>query len=82
MAARTITYRFVVVYVHEGREIPGAPEVWRGQVTDVSSAPPAGEVASRASFNALEELPGILRGMLQTAGARFPVEPAAGKGKD
>jgi hypothetical protein len=79
MAARTNIYRFVVIYMHEAREIPGAPEIWRGQVTYVSSSPPGGEIGSRAAFTTLEELPGILRSLLQASGVQCPPETAREK---
>lgn len=71
-AARTEIYRFVVVYIYEGREIQGTPEVWRGHVTHVSGGLTGDEAASRVVFEALDELPGILRNLLTASGAPCP----------
>jgi len=82
MAARTNTYRFVVIYMHEAREIPGAPEIWRGHVTYVSSSPPGGEIGSRIAFTTLEELPGVVRTLLQASGVQCPPETVRGNCKE
>ena len=75
-ATRTETYRFVVVYIREGREIQGAADVWRGHVTSVPSGPNADEAGSRVPFKGLDELPGILRGLLRACGAgAWPASP-------
>ncbi len=76
--ARAEIYRFVVVYVCEGRETPGAPGIWRGHVTQVSDGLTV-EAAPRIAFTQLDDLPGILRNLLTASGA--PCPPASPPGE-
>ena len=66
---RAESYRFIVVYTREPREIPGADDVWKGQVIRV----PTGEEDmegghSRAAFSHLQEVPAIIRRLMAPAG--------------
>lgn len=64
------TYRFVVTYRREPREIRGAREEWRGTVQRVPDAleqlaRPGREVSM--SFTELGEIPDIIRSLVEKA---------------
>ena len=78
------SYRFVVVYRCEPREIPGAAGEWRGwvaRVPDPREREMKGTEETRRGFLELEELPGVIRKLMGDQ-AEAPQPRAAGKGKD
>ncbi len=74
-----ISYRFVVAYRREPREIGGAAEEWRGWVQRVPE-PNEGvfaEESDRIWFGDLKELPGVVRSLIERIGS----EESTGRGK-
>ena len=60
-----LTYRFVVLFRREPREISGAAEEWRGSVRRVPSA--LEEEPKRVGFRQLSELPEVIRTLIDQA---------------
>ncbi len=70
-ASHPQSYRFVVVYRAEAREIEGAAEVRRGWIEQVVDPRrlEAGEIGQmRLGFQSLSELPGLIARMIDAAG--------------
>lgn len=75
------SYRFVVVYRCEPREIPGAAGEWRGwvaRVPDPRERETQGSEEPRRGFLELEELPGAIRKLMGDQ-AEAPQPRAAAK---
>ncbi|MCH8168594.1 MAG: hypothetical protein IIC03_11805 [Proteobacteria bacterium] len=75
------SYRFVVVYRCEPREIPGAAGEWRGwvaRVPDPRERETQGSEETRRGFLELEELPGAIRKLMGDQ-AEAPQPRAAAK---
>jgi hypothetical protein len=71
------TFRFVVVYRAEAREIAGATPVWRGwveQVPDPRALDDAMQPCPRLGFQDLAELPALFSEIIARSGAEPEVE--------
>lgn len=71
--ARSRTYRFIVVYRIEEREIDGAEEIRRGWVERVPDPRNATDAeTTRVGFHDLGSLPGLIDKIVETAEAETP----------
>lgn len=66
------TYKFVITFRREPREIAGAPARWRGWVMRVETTWPPG-TARRLWFSRLAQLPDAIRRLIEEAGGDPPV---------
>lgn len=77
------SHRFVIVYRTETREIADAAVVWRGwveRVPDPRQIEAEQAEGQRLGFHALDELPGLIRALMDQSGAQQ--RPAKGKTPD
>ena len=72
------SYRFIIVYRREPREIPTAESRWRGWLIPVpDAAAPSGE-APRMGFQDLDEVPGLIKSWVENGSAMTDVADREG----